>query len=117
MANDREDADRRLEAARQATTRQVETADFLKSLTKNDDLVKPIYNPEAWIARDQARSAATRGDIQPSGCTHPMAHLKQFVDDDPAVGRYGTPLNLFSCGACHTLIWFTDPWGTALSDN
>lgn len=115
MAN--EEADRRIEAARANAQREKETADFLKSLKPGDSLVKPIYNPEAWVKRDQAKSAAIRGDLQRTNCNHPMAYLTQYVDDDPAANRYGTPLNLFECGVCHTLIWLCDPWGVAVTDN
>lgn len=91
--------------------------EFLNSLTKNDTLLKPIYNPEAFIMREKVRGAASRGELPKTGCRHPLAQIMQFVDDDPTVKRNSLPVNLFECGICHTLLWFVDPYGEPISDD
>lgn len=111
-----EETERRIEEARQAAARQKDTADFLNSLTKNDEIVRPIYNPEAWVARDKAAAAAKRGDYPRRECRHPYAYLEQYVDDDPGMNRKGKPINLYECGMCHTLLWLVDPFGQPKSD-
>lgn len=115
MSND--EVERRIEEAAQKAAREKETAEFVAGLTKNDETLKPIYNPEAWVMRDKARSQALNGKVQKTGCRHPLALLKQYVDEDPSLKRHGNPVNLFECGVCHTPIWFVDPWGEALSDD
>lgn len=112
-----EEADKRFEIARQQAERQRQASEFLNSLTKNDELVKPIYNPEAYVMREKYMSAANRGELQRTKCTHPFVLLRQFVDDDPAVARNGKPINLFECGACHMPLWLVDPWGVPVTDD
>jgi hypothetical protein len=111
-----DEADRRIEAAREEAQRAKDTNEFLNSLTKNDEFVKPIYNPEAWVIRDKARAAASRGEMPRSQCTHPFQAMQQYVDEDPARERNGRPLNLFECGVCHLTMWIVDPWGVPISD-
>ena len=111
-----DEADRRIEEAARAAARQKETKEFLDSLTKNDELLKPIYNPEAWVMRDKAKAAASRGELPHKGCPHPLDQVQQYVDDDPSVKRKSRPVNLFACGVCGSLLWFVDPWGVAVSD-
>ena len=111
-----EDAERRIEEARKAAQRQKETDEFLQSLTKNDELVKPIYNPEAWALRNQAQGAANRGEYPKKDCKHPFAYLEQYVDTDPSVKRKELPTNLFECTVCHSLLWLVDPYGNVKSD-
>lgn len=114
MAND--EVERRIEEARQQAARQKETEEFLKGLTSDDELLRPIYNPEAWVMRDKAKAAASRGEIKQPGCRHPLRYIQQYVDDDPSVQRRGNEVNLFACGVCGCLLWFVDPWGSAVSD-
>lgn len=114
--NQRLEADRRIEAARQEADRQKQTKEFLDGLTRNDEIVKPIYNPEAFIMRDKAQSAARRGEVVRKDCKHPLEYLQQYLDDDPLIKRKGRPVNLFACGICGGLIWFVDAWGTPVSD-
>lgn len=114
MAN--EEAELRIEAARQQAERQKQTKEFLEGLTKNDELVRPVRNPEAFVLREKYRGAATRGDLTRTGCAHPLSSLQQYVDDDPVVGRNGRPVNLFVCGVCSLPIWMVDPWGEPISD-
>lgn len=111
-----DEVERRLEAARQAAVRQKETQEFVDSLTKDTELLKPIYNPEAWVIRDKAKSAATRGELVRTDCRHPIAYLQQFVDEDPSRKRDGKAVNLFECGVCHMCLWLVDPWGEAVGD-
>ena len=111
-----EETERRIEEARQAAKRQKETADFLDSLTKNDELVRPVYNPEAWVIRDKARAAAQRGEYPKKNCPHPYSTLRQYVDDDPGVKRKGLPINLYECAQCGTLLWLVDPFGEIKAD-
>ena len=111
-----EDVERRIEEARQASARQKETEEFLRGLTSNDQLLKPIYNPEAWVMREKARGAANRGELRKSECRHPLEYIQQYIDDDPSVKRDGRPVNLFACGVCGCLLWFVDPWGEAVPD-
>jgi len=108
--------EKKLEEERQRKIREEEAAEFLRSLSPNDDLVKPIYNPEAYVVRDKARAAASRGDMPRTQCTHPLWQIKQFVDYDPAVNRKDRPLNLFECQVCHTPLWLVDPWGKMVGD-
>lgn len=115
MSND--EAERRIEAARVDALRQKETAEFLQSLKPGDEMMRQIINPEAWAMRDKFKAAATRGELPRTDCSHPMALLQQYIDDDPLIKRAGRPVNLFECGVCHMAIWFTDPWGKALSDD
>lgn len=110
------DAESRIEAAARQAARQKETKEFLESLTKNDELVKPIRNPEAWALREKARGAASRGELARTDCPHPFQYLQQYMDDDPAVLRRGNPVNLFACGVCGVLLWLVDPWGEAKVD-
>lgn len=111
-----EETDRRIEVARAKGERVKQTQEFMESLTKNDSLVKPIYNPEAYIFREKLRGAANRGELPKTECRHPFQSMKQFVDEDPAVARNGRPVNLFECGVCHMTMWIVDPWGTPVSD-
>lgn len=111
-----DDAQKRIEAAAQEGKREKETAEFLRGLTSNDEILRPIYNPEAWVMRDKLKAAATRGELKKTGCRHPLADLRQFVDDDPSAKREGRPANLFECGQCHMIVWFVDPWGDPLGD-
>lgn len=97
--------------------REKQVTEFLANLTKNDALVKPIYNPEAFLMREKARGAANRGDIQRTGCRHPLSEIRQFVDEDPSVKRNDKLVNLFECGVCHMLLWFADPWSEPISDD
>lgn len=111
-----DEADKRIEAARQEAQRQKETKEFLDSLTKNDSTLKPVYNPEAWVMRDKAQAAASRGEMVPNNCRHPFAYLQQYQDDDPGVKRKGLDVNLFECGVCHMVLWLVDPWGKVKPD-
>ena len=111
-----DDLEKRLEEARKIGEREKQTREFLESLTKDDEIVRPIYNPEAFVMREKAIGAAGRGEIKRTDCRHPLEYLQQYVDDDPAVGRYGKALNLFECGVCHIPIWYVDPWGVPLAD-
>lgn len=88
----------------------------MAGLTANDELVRPVYNPEAWVMRDKLKSAAASGKLPKTECTHPLDLLRQYVDDDPSMKREGRLVNLFECGVCQMLVWFTDPWGVAVSD-
>lgn len=112
-----DDVESRIQAARQQADRAKETKEFLQSLTKNDELIKPIYNPEAYVMREKFRGAANRGELKKTGCTHPLDYLQQYIDDDPTVKRSGKLVNLFECGVCHLPIWFVDPWMNPLSDD
>lgn len=112
-----DEVEKRILAAREEADRQKQTKEFLEGLTKNDELLKPIYNPEAFIMRDKYRGAANRGELQRTNCNHPLSMLQQYEDTDPLVIRKGNPLNLFECGQCHLVIWLVDPWGTPISDN
>lgn len=112
-----DEAEKRIEAARQESARQKETAEFLKSLTKNDELIKPIYNPEAYVMREKFRGAASRGELKKTGCSHPLDRLQQYVDEDPSQKRHGRAVNLFECGVCHLPLWLTDPWGNPVTDD
>jgi hypothetical protein len=114
--SDREEADRRIEAARQQAARQAQTREFLEGLTKDDELVKPVYNPEAFVFREKLRGQAERGELKRTGCRHPFDRLEQYVDDDPLNRRNGRSVNLFECGVCHLLLWLVDPWGEPVSD-
>lgn len=111
-----EDAEKRIEAARQEAQRQKETKEFLDGLKPGDSLVRPIYNPEAWVIRDKSQSAAARGEMPRKDCRHPFSNLQQYEDDDPSVKRRGLPVNLFMCGMCGTPLWLVDPWGQVKSD-
>ena len=110
------DEEERIDRAVEAGKRAKETAEFLQSLTKNDEILRPIYNPEAWVMRDKLASAAHRGELTKTGCRHPLAELRQFIDDDPSQKRDGRPTNLFECSQCHMIVWFVDPWGAPLGD-
>lgn len=112
-----EEQDRRFEAAAASAKHAKETADFLSSLTKNDTLVKPIYNPEAWVIRSKYRGAAERADLERTQCRHPLHLLQQFIDEEPSRPRDGNPVNLFVCGVCEMPLWLVDPWGEAVSDD
>lgn len=112
-----EEVERRIEEARQQTQRQRQTDEFLKSLTRNDELVRPIVNPEAFVMREKFRGSANRGELKRTGCRHPLERLQQYLDDDPLVARSGRPVNLFECGVCHLVLWLVDPWGDAVSDD
>jgi hypothetical protein len=96
--------------------RREETKDFLQSLTRNDELLKPIYNPEAWIIRDKLRGAASRNELPRKTCRHPFAYLQQYEDSDPSVIRKGLPLNLFECKVCGTQLWLVDGYGDVKPD-
>lgn len=112
-----EETERRIEEAAAEQRRAKQTREFLEGLTSNDQLLKPIYNPEAFIMRDKFVGAARRGDLPRKGCTHPLVYLQQYIDDDPAVKRDGKPVNLFVCGVCETPLWLVDPWGDVVSDS
>ncbi|MEM3008392.1 MAG: hypothetical protein QXU32_02350 [Nitrososphaerales archaeon] len=90
--------------------------DFLNSIKDPDDIIRPIYNPEAFILRNKAEHAARTGKIKRPDCSHPLQYLKQYVDEDPSVHRRNVPVNLFECGVCHSLLWFVDAWGRPASD-
>ena len=113
-----DDADRRIEEAAAQAQREADASEFLKSLTKNDEVVKPIHNPEAYILRSKAKAAASRGELPTTLCRHTanLDYLGQYVDDDATVKRKGTPLNLFECSICGMLLWLVDPWGNEVSD-
>lgn len=111
-----EEAERRIAEARARAERERQTAEFLASITDKDSLLKPIYNPEAFVMREKYRGAANRGDMPRTECTHPFQHINQFLDDDPAVAR-NKPVNLFECGVCHMPLWLVDPWGNPISDD
>lgn len=108
--------EQKIEEARLQKVREEEAAEFLRSIGPNADLLKPIYNPEAYVMRDKARAAASRGEMHQTTCRHPLWRVKQFVDYDPAVNRKDRPLNLFECEDCHTLMWLVDPWGKMVGD-
>lgn len=112
-----DDVEKRIEAARQEADRQKQTREFLDSLKPGDETVRHIHNPEAFVMREKARGQASRGELLRSGCTHPLAYIQQYVDDDPLVVRKGNPVNLFVCGVCGMLLWFADPWGNPVSDD
>lgn len=107
---------RRIDEAAAKAARQKETDEFLKSIKSADDVLKPIYNPEAFVMRDKAKAAAARGELPKSDCTHPLQYIQQFEDSDPSVARRGQDVNLFACGVCGCLLWFVDPWGVAIND-
>jgi hypothetical protein len=113
----REESERRIEAARQDAVRQQEAKEFLDSLKPGDETLKPIYNPEAYHFRSKYRGAAERGELQNTGCRHPIPNIKGYVDEDPARKRDGKLVNLFECSICHMPLWLVDPWGKAVSDN
>lgn len=96
--------------------RTKETAEFLQSLKSGDTLVKPVYNPEAWVLRDKYRAAADRGDLKKTECRHPIVAIQQYQDHDPTVKRRDKDLNLFMCSMCGMHLWLVDPWGTPISD-
>ncbi|MDE2101186.1 MAG: hypothetical protein KGL39_28330, partial [Patescibacteria group bacterium] len=108
------EAQDRIEAAARAAK---ERDEFIASLGPNDEIVKPIYNPEAWIIRDKAKAAASRGEILPGKCPHPLTHIRQVVDSDPAIRRKDRPVNLFRCELCDMPCWLVSPWGEPLGDN
>jgi hypothetical protein len=114
-----DEAERRIEAARVEAQRAKDNADFLASLKTGDSTVRHIQNPEAFVMREKYIGAANRNEFEQSqrDCSHPLAYLQQFVDDDPLMRREGRPVNLFACGVCHLPIWFSDPWGRPLSDD
>ena len=97
-------------------TRRKETEEFLRGLKPGDELLRPIYNPEAFVMRDKARAAANRGEIKKTDCRHPDAYLQQYLDTDPGRERSGKPLNLYECGICHSLLWLVDAFGVAKAD-
>ena len=111
-----EESDRRIEQAAADARRTSETKEFLEGLTKDTELVKPIYNPEAFVMREKLRGQARRGELKPTNCQHPFQYLQQYTDDDPAVQRRGLPVNLFECGVCHMLFWLVDPFGNTVPD-
>lgn len=110
-----DEVEKRIEAAAASAQRQKDTAEFLASLKPGDELMKSRSNPEAWIMRDKAQAAAVRGDIPTYECPHPVQYLRQFVDEDPTVGRTGRTVNLFEC-SCGCILWMVDPWLKAASD-
>lgn len=114
-----DETEQRIEAARLEAQRTKDNADFLASLKTGDSTVKHIQNPEAFIMREKYIGAAGRNQFtaQQRECSHPLAYLQQFVDDDPLLHREGRPVNLFACGVCHLPVWFSDPWGRPLSDD
>lgn len=116
MAEDSTEVDRRLEAAKTEAVRAEQTQDFLRSLTADTELVRPVYNPEAYVFREKARGAAERGEIQRTDCKHPFQYLQQFEDSDPSVMRKGNSVNLFECQICTMLLWLVDPFGKDKSD-
>lgn len=111
MKEDSTEVDKRIELAAAEGRRAKETHEFLSSLTKNDEILKPIRNPEAFVLRDKAKAAAKRGDVPRTKCNHPFSSLNQYIDEDPLARRHGQALNLFECGICHLLLWLVDPWG------
>jgi len=111
------DAEARIEAAAQEAARQKQTQEFLQGLTKNDELVRPIYNPEAFVFREKYRGQASRGELKRTECRHPLQYVQQYIDDDPAIKREGRPVNLYECGVCHMPLWMVDPWGSPVPDN
>lgn len=115
-----EEVERRIEEARVAAERQRQTKEFLESLTADDEIVKPIYNPEAFVMREKFIGAANRGELPRKACDHPLHYLQQYVDDDSARGGrpdlIGKPVNLFICGVCETPLWLVDPWGAVVND-
>jgi hypothetical protein len=115
-----DETERRIEAARAAGERARETAEFLAGLTKDDEVLRPIYNPEAFVFRDKAKGAAARGELPRTACRHPLDAIQMYVDDDSSrggrPGLSGRMVNLFECGACHTPLWLVDPWGETVGD-
>lgn len=115
-----EEAERRIEEARREAARQKQAQEFLESLTKDSELVKPIYNPEAYVMREKFTGAANRGELRRTNCNHPMQYLQQYVDDDSQRGGRpdltGKPVNLFICGVCELPLWLVDPWGAVVND-
>lgn len=111
-----DEADRRIEIAAAKVERAKQQQEFIEGLTKNDTLIRPIYNPEAYVFREKMTGAAERGELKRSSCRHPFQDMKQYIDEDPAIARNGRPVNLFECGVCHMIMWIVDPWGVAVSD-
>lgn len=111
-----DEVDRRIEEARQKAERTKETNEFLQSLKPGDEVLKPVYNPEAWIMRDKLKAAALRGELVKTDCRHPDAYLQQYLDTDPSTMRRELPTNLYECGICHMILWMVDPWGVPKSD-
>jgi hypothetical protein len=111
-----EEADRRIEEAAAQAQRQKEAKEFLEGLTKDDELVRPVYNPEAFVMREKLRGQASRGEIRQRECEHPQAYIQQYQDDDPLVARRGAMVNLYQCGVCHTHLWLVDAWGKTAGD-
>lgn len=111
-----DDVERRLAEAAEEAERQKQTKEFLEGLTKNDEILRPIYNPEAWVMRDKAKGAALRGELPRSECKHSLQYMHQYHDEDPSVARKGNPVNLYACDLCGALLWFVDAWGTPVAD-
>lgn len=115
-----DEVERRIEAAAQEAARQKQAKEFLDSLTKDTELVKPIYNPEAYVMREKFIGAAKRGELPRTDCDHPLNYMQQYVDDDGQRGGrpdlVGKPVNLFICGICTTPLWLVDPWGEVVND-
>jgi hypothetical protein len=114
---DKDSVEQRIEAARVEGQRAKDNAEFIASLKPGDSTVKYIHNPEAFALRSKFTGMAERGEMDVTGCTHPLAYIEQYIDDDPLMKRAGRPVNLFECGVCRTPVWFCDPWGRPLSDD
>lgn len=115
-----EEVERRIEEAAAEQRRQKQTQEFLDSLTKDTELIRPVYNPDAFVWREKYKGAANRGELQRTDCDHPLVYIQQYVDDDSARGGrpdiIGKPVNLFECGVCHMKLWLVDPWGAVVND-
>lgn len=115
-----EEAERRIEEARKDAARQKQAREFLESLTADTEMVKPVYNPEAYVMREKFTGAANRGELPRKNCHHPMQYLQQYVDDVSERGGRpdltGKPVNLFICGVCEMPLWLVDPWGEVVND-
>lgn len=106
---------RQVEAARQEEKIRKDTTEFFTSLGPNDEMIKPIYSPEAFIFRSKAKTAAAAGEVVKPNCTHPLAYIHQYFDEEKTLGR-NKPVNLFECGRCHCILWLRDPWGDDVGD-
>lgn len=111
-----DDVEYRIESARLEAERERQTREFMQSLTKNDEIVRPVYNPEAFVLREKFKGMAARGEMRRTQCKHPIERLQQFEDSDPTVARRGKLLNLWQCGLCEMPLWLRDPFGADVGD-
>ncbi len=95
---------------------QTDMQNFLAGLTKDDQVLRHIPNPEAHLLREKAYLAAQAREYPRKGCPHPISAIEQYLDDDPSAHRESRPTNLFECSICHSLLWLVSPYGEAASD-